>query len=138
MTVVFDTNVVIQAMFWQRSTGRRCFVGVARRRFKAAVSAAILLEYERTAALLRAERFSDANPAGMLGWLARVALYVEPSPLRGRLSRDPKDNVFVATALAARASHLIAQDRDLLVLGRPFGVKIVTSAEFLREFEHLF
>ena len=138
MTVVFDTNVVIQAMFWQRSTGRRCFVGVARRRFKVAISATILLEYERTAASLRAERFPDPNPAGMLGWLARVALYVEPTPLRGRLSRDAKDYVFAATALAAQASHLIAQDRDLLDLEKPFGVKIVTPAEFLREFERLF
>ena len=138
MTVVFDTSVVIQAMFWQRSTGRRCFVGVARRRFKLALSAAILLEYERTAAILRTERFREANPAGMLGWLARVALYVEPAPLRGRLSRDAKDNVFVATALAAQATHIITQDRDLLALEKPFGVKIVTPAEFLREFERLF
>ena len=138
MIVVFDTSVVIQAMFWQRSTGRRCFAGVARRRFKVAISAAVLLEYERTAAILRAERFPDANPAGMLGWLARLALYVEPVPLRGRLSRDAKDNVFVATALAAQATHLITQDRDLLDLGKPFGVSIVTPTEFLRDFERLF
>ncbi len=44
----------------------------------------------------------------------------------------------MATAVAARASRLIAQDRDLLDLGKPFGVAIVTPAEFLREFHDAF
>jgi hypothetical protein len=40
-------------------------------------------------------------------------------PLPGRLSRDADDNIFVACALAGRASHVIAQDRDLLNLSKP-------------------
>ena len=47
-------------------------------------------------------------------------------------SRDPKDDPVLACALAARADYLIRNDRDLLTLGTPFGIAIVTPAEFLR------
>ena len=49
-----------------------------------------------------------------------------------RASRDPGDNVFVASAAAARAEFLVTQDRDLLALQRPFGVRVVTPVELIR------
>jgi len=54
-------------------------------------------------------------------------------PVAGKLSHDPDDNLFVATAGAAKASFLITQDRDLLVLEKPFGVAIVTPVELLKQ-----
>jgi len=41
--------------------------------------------------------------------------------------------VFVAAAAAVQAAFLVTQDRDLLVLGKPFGIRIVTPAELNRE-----
>ena len=38
MTVVVDTNVVISAAFWPRSEDRRCFVLLARRKCRMAVT----------------------------------------------------------------------------------------------------
>jgi len=67
-----------------------------------------------------------------LAWIAAKSVYVNPMPLVNRLSRDPEDNVFVATAVAARAEFLITQDRDLLVLEKPFGVAIVTPIQLIR------
>jgi predicted nucleic acid-binding protein len=52
--------------------------------------------------------------------------------LSGKLSRDPDDNLFVATAVASRAEFLVTQDRDLLVLEKPFGVAIVTPVQLVR------
>ena len=52
-----------------------------------------------------------------------------------RRSRDPKDDPVLATALAALARYLVAGDRDLLVLERPFGIEIVSPAEFLSRTE---
>jgi predicted nucleic acid-binding protein len=40
--------------------------------------------------------------------------------------------MFLACALASRARHLIARDPDLLTLGKPFGIAIVTDEQFLR------
>jgi predicted nucleic acid-binding protein len=42
-------------------------------------------------------------------------------------------NVFVATAAAAKAVFLVTQDRDLLLLQKPFGVGIVTPVQLIRE-----
>jgi predicted nucleic acid-binding protein len=52
--------------------------------------------------------------------------------LGGRLNRDPDDNLFIATAVAARAEFLATQDRDLLVLEKPFGIVIGTPVQLVR------
>jgi uncharacterized protein len=48
------------------------------------------------------------------------------------VSRDPKDNKFLATAAAAAADYLMSQDNDLLDLRDYQGVKILTCAEFMK------
>jgi hypothetical protein len=135
MTVVFDTNTVVRAIFWPRSTDRRALTGLARRQFRAAVSAFLFDEYERVARALQHERFPENHPAGALAWLRLKSQWVEPAPLGKPRSRDPQDDPVLATAVAARATYFVAGDRDLLDLGKPFGVAIVTSAEFLRRIE---
>ena len=133
MIVVFDTNVVVEAIFWPRSTARRALTGLALRRFKTAVSQEILDEYAAVTAEIRARLFPQAQPSGALAWIAAKSVRVEPMPLPGKLSRDAHDNVFVATAAAAKAAFLVTQDRDLLVLEKPFGVRIVTPVQLIRE-----
>jgi putative PIN family toxin of toxin-antitoxin system len=131
--VVFDTNVVVEAIFWPRSTARRALTGLALRRCKTAVNQEILDEYAAVIAELRASRFAQAQPSGALAWLAAKSVRVVPMPLRGKLSRDPDDNVFVATAAAIQATFLVTQDRDLLALEKPFGVRVATPVELIRE-----
>ena len=133
MIVVFDTNVVVEAIFWPRSTARRALTGLALRRFKTAVSQEVLDEYAAVTANLRARLFAQAQPSGALAWLAAKSVRVEPLPLPGKLSRAPDDNVFVASAAAVRAAFLVTQDRDLLVLDKPFGIRIATPVELIRE-----
>jgi putative PIN family toxin of toxin-antitoxin system len=45
--------------------------------------------------------------------------------------RDPKDNQFLALALAAEADALVSSDEDLLVLHPWRGIAIVTPAKFV-------
>jgi len=42
-----------------------------------------------------------------------------------------KDDPFLACALSAHAKFLISRDNDLLVLGKPFGIGVITPAGFL-------
>jgi putative PIN family toxin of toxin-antitoxin system len=132
MTVVFDTNVVVEAIFWPRSTARRALTGLARRQFQTVINSAILEEYSVITAQVREKLFLNAQPSGALAWLTAKSLHVEPLPLIRKLSRDPDDNLFVATAAAAAAKFLVTQDRDLLVLGKPFGIAIVTPIQLVR------
>ncbi|HTA28997.1 MAG TPA: putative toxin-antitoxin system toxin component, PIN family [Candidatus Cybelea sp.] len=132
MTVVFDTNVIVEAIFWPRSTARRALTGLAKRRFQTVINSAIMAEYATITGNVRAELFSKTQPSGILAWIAAKSVQKEPLPLRTRLSRDPDDNLFVATALAGRSKYLVTQDRDLLVLEKPYGVAIVTPVQLVR------
>ncbi len=50
------------------------------------------------------------------------------------MPRDPKDDVIVATAIAAQASYLVTGDRKhLLELGECQGVRIVTPRQLLEQ-----
>ncbi len=51
------------------------------------------------------------------------------------VSRDPKDDKFLATAKAAGATYVVSKDEDLLVLGTYDGIQIVPAATFLRLLE---
>ena len=51
------------------------------------------------------------------------------------VSRDPKDDVFLATARVIEADYLVSEDSDLLVLGTHGDVRIVTAAVFLEILE---
>ena len=56
---------------------------------------------------------------------------------RSNMSRDPDDNVLLATARAGTAKYLVTNDRDLLDIPasqrRLLKFQIVTPAEFLEE-----
>jgi len=130
ITVVLDTNIIAGAIFWPRSTARRCLAGLARRQYGIAVSRGVFDEYEAVAAELQ-PRFPACNSAGALAWLRLKARWVEPALLGKPRSRDPKDDPFLACALAARAKYLVTRDDDLLDLGKPFGIEMATPARFL-------
>ena len=130
ITVVLDTNTVVSAIFWPRSTSRRCLGGLARRQYGIAVTHDVWSEYEAVAADLQT-RFPACNSAGALAWLRLKAAWCEPALLGKQRSRDPKDDPFLACALAARAQYLVTRDNDLLALGKPFGIEIITPMRFL-------
>ncbi len=46
-------------------------------------------------------------------------------------SRDPQDNIFIATAIAGRAGYLVSEDKDLLVLKQINGTRILNTEEFI-------
>jgi putative PIN family toxin of toxin-antitoxin system len=50
--------------------------------------------------------------------------------------RDPKDDQYLALALAAEADAIVSSDHDLLVLNPWCGIRILSPAEFLAEGSH--
>jgi uncharacterized protein len=49
-----------------------------------------------------------------------------------QISRDPKDDAYLACARAAKCDFLVSGDKDLLVLKEYEGTKIVSPADFVR------
>jgi len=125
-SVVIDTNVFIAAGWSVHARARRVFAGAARRLFRVALTAEILAEYEKTS-----RRFPEKNYSGLFSWLSTHGVFVEASPLGKQRSRDPTDDMFIACALASGAKTIVSDDNDLLEMQKPFGIEIVSSAEFL-------
>jgi len=131
LNVVIDTNVVVSGIFWPGDP-RRCLTLWARRRFHLAITVPILEEYSEIARRL-AQRFPQVNPNPWLKWIERKARVYEPVPLGKQRSRDPDDDPFLACALGSGATIIISRDNDLLILGKPFGIEILTPRDFLSQ-----
>ena len=66
--------------------------------------------------------------------LDAIDLKAEILPSLGRVpsyTRDPKDDKFVACALAGDAGYVVTVDKDILVLEALSGVDMVTPEEFV-------
>jgi putative PIN family toxin of toxin-antitoxin system len=128
---VYDCNVNLSGIGWSGSA-RNCLKLVAQRRVFLFVTDAILAEYESVIPQTLAEELPDIDPAPKLAWVRAKSNLVEPSLLGKRRSRDAKDDIYLAGALAASAQYLVTYDKDLLDLGKPFGIAIIRPPEFLR------
>lgn len=128
---VLDASVVVSGCGWGAES-YQCLVMVARRRVRSLASDDIVSEWRRVLTELESEdvRFKR-SPWTTLEWLVNASHLFVPSSLEGRISRDLKDDPYIACALAAKAEFIVARDRDLLDLEKPFGVEIVTPRAFL-------
>lgn len=138
MRVVIDAGVVLAGAGW-RHEPHLCLVLAARRIALPYATSDTLDELQRVARRMQAEGwFRQHDPWPTLNWYLRFVRRVEPAPLGGQRSRDAKDDPYLACAVAARAAFLITRDSDLLVMGKPFGIEIVTPRAFLSRVASLF
>ncbi|HEY3761794.1 MAG TPA: putative toxin-antitoxin system toxin component, PIN family [Verrucomicrobiae bacterium] len=128
---VYDCNVMVSGIGWNGSA-RQCLKLVAARSVFLFVTNEILAEYESIVPDTLKEEMPDMDPAPKLNWIRAKSRLVEPSPLGKRRSRDSKDDIYLAGALAASAQYIVSYDADLLVLEKPFGIEIIRPAEFIR------
>lgn len=133
LRVIFDTVVFVRALlnphsFW----GRLVFAHA--NEYQLVVSPAILREVIEV--LQRPEltkRFTALQGIAVTQVLEilQQATVVQPAQ-EPQVSRDTKDNKFLAAAEAANADFLVSEDRDLLDLVAHEGTKIIPAQEFLQ------
>jgi putative PIN family toxin of toxin-antitoxin system len=138
--VVLDTNVVIAHYLSRshRSAARRIFrLWRDLRRLQLVISDEVETEYLEVLGRLhvadvRLRRFGERLRRRET--VTRVNLGARP-----RASSDPDDNVFLATAMAGKASFVITNDPDLLDIPdkekRRFRFRLVTPSQFLATVE---
>jgi len=90
-----------------------------------------LLEEYREVARRVAGKFPQVNPEPWLNWIERKGKLCEPAELGKQHSRDRDDDMVLACALAGNAKAILTKDEDLLVLGKPFGIPVLTPRQFL-------
>ena len=139
LPVVLDTNVIVGALLsaTRQSANQRIFRMWLQRKLQLIISKEIEDEYLE---LIDRLRISRTGAAAFRERLLRrdIITRVNLGP-RFTESRDPDDNLFLATAAAGKADFLVTQDYDLLDIAveqkRRFKFKIVTPIAFLNRNE---
>lgn len=133
LRVVFDTVIFVRCLINPRGVwGRVVFEHSAK--YQLCVSTPVLLEVlevlHRSALQRKFRTLAGRSVEDVLVLLGGAeAVEIDEPPA---VSRDPKDDKFLATAAAAQAGYLVTEDEDLLVLEEYQGAKIITMAAFLR------
>jgi putative PIN family toxin of toxin-antitoxin system len=137
MRAVVDTNEMLRmASAWQ--TPLAPMVSEWRNgRFEIALSPDLLAEFESVATRPSVRRFLPAvNVREFVAFARQWAIFVKPADTFPHC-RDPKDDVVIATAIAAHAEYIVTNDGDLheaaLVarLRDECGIQVVWPNEFL-------
>jgi uncharacterized protein len=133
MRVVLDTVVVLHAYInpenrWGRLLARHAAD------YRLVVSPPIVAEYldvlPRPELVRRFECLTALPTRSLFGLLAQAEV-VRPTAVPA-VSRDPDDDIFVATAKLGNASCIVSEDEDQLTVNAYDGISVVTAEECLR------
>lgn len=135
MRVVLDTNVLVSGMIRPTGVPGQVLNCVRNRRLIPIFSEATLAEFVaviRRPRLTRRYHLTAEDVQTVTGLLLRRCEMVTPTA-EPAICRDPKDDRFLAVALASGADAIVSGDEDLLAL-HPFqGIQIITPREALEE-----
>lgn len=127
---VFDTNVLVSALLFPRSTPRQAF-DRANASGVLLVSVATIAELEDVLQRSAFDRYVTLDVRlEFVAAVMRDALLIEVgAPITA--CRDPKDDKFLDVAVCGQATHLVSGDGDLLAL-HPFrGIPTLSPRDFL-------
>ncbi len=131
---ILDSSVVVSAIGW-RGEARRVLRLLAAGGFESYRTPCLTAEWADTLQRVAAEEKLWKNPnwANWLLWLKSASRQVPDIPPKKTVKRDPNDDPVIMAAVAANARYIVTADKDLLDLGKRFGVSCLTPRAFLSE-----
>lgn len=127
MRVLLDTNVLVSALLFG-GLPRRLLDSAIRGDLDLVSSVGLLDELEDV--LQESFEFERGAARMTRTELEAITGLVTPAALPPT-SRDPDDDLVLATAIAAHADAIVTADKDLLVLGSIAATPILTPRQFL-------
>jgi putative PIN family toxin of toxin-antitoxin system len=134
LCAILDSTVLVSAFLTPRGAADAVLRYAINDRFLCCLAEAIL---EETSLRLASPRLQQRYMYGMgdvdiFRRLLRASFVVltDLPPLTG-IVRDPNDDMILACAVAAGASHVVTRDNDLLALGVYAGITIMPPEAFL-------
>jgi len=130
--VVVETNVLVAGLRSRRGASFRLLSEVGRGRFQIALSVPLVLEYED--ALLRhsaATRLSQGDVDALLDYFCSVAHLQQIFYLWRPFLPDPKDDLLIELAVAARCQSIVTFNRRDFAGVDKFGVSVIEPGPFL-------
>lgn len=106
--IVIDTNIWV-SILTSRSEFHHILLDLRKKRFDLAVSTEILFEYEEIINIKYGNETAETF-LNVLSLLPNVH-FIHPTFHWGIMVRDPEDNKFVDTAIAAGADYIVTEDK---------------------------
>ncbi|MFZ5879881.1 MAG: putative toxin-antitoxin system toxin component, PIN family [Chloroflexota bacterium] len=130
MRVVFDTNVLVSALLFERSTPARAFF-FAIEHGDVLISVDLINEIQRVLYRSKFDRYlTDTQREDfMLAFVERGTLVEITQTIHA--CRDPKDNLILELAVDGAADVIVTGDSDLLTLNPFEGIAILTPQTFV-------
>jgi putative PIN family toxin of toxin-antitoxin system len=128
-----DTNTAVSGILWHGVPGK-LIDAVQAKRVELYTSAPLLAELQ---GILTRGKFANQlklrslSGEGVLESYAAIASIVMPDVIIPKVTRDPADDLVLATAIAARADLIVSGDAHLLNLKAFHRIPILTAAEAL-------
>ena len=128
MKIVLDTNVFISGIFW-KGASNKVIVNWKEGKFTLVTSLETISEIIKVLKDFKI-RLSDDMIKEWVDLIVRNSIIVEPKEKIEAVKDDPKDNIFIETAVAGNVDYIVSQDNHLLKLKEFRGIKIITPEEF--------
>lgn len=132
MRVVLDTNVIVSALFF-RGVPYTLLDAWRNRQFTLLTSPKIIEEYRDVANRLSAKH-KGVNIDRFIELLTVSSEIVEPAEMMSQVTKDPKDEKFLACAFGGKASVIVSGDDHLLSVDGYGGLRIMKPRDFLQEY----
>ena len=132
--VILDSSTVVSGIGW-RGEARVVLRLLAAGGFESYRTPWLTSEWAETVQRVAAEEKLWKNPnwANWLIWLKTASKLLPDIPAKKTVKRDPKDDPVIMAAVSVNANYLVTTDKDLLDLGKPYGVSCATPRVFLSE-----
>jgi predicted nucleic acid-binding protein len=127
---VIDPGVFVAGVFW-RHEPHLCLKAWLCGMITPVMTEDMLAEYEAGLERVKQERQFTTDTGLWVDALRTSALWVEWWAIGKIVCRDFKDEILIEAAVTAGCHTIIARDRDLTVVEKPFGINLYTPQEWL-------
>lgn len=127
---VIDPGVFVAGVFW-RHESHLCLKAWLHGLLTPVMTEEMLAEYEAGLEQVKQEQQFTTDTGLWVDALRTSALWVEWEPIAKRVCHDFKDEKLIEAAVTAGGQTIIARDRDLTVVEKPFGINLYTPREWL-------
>jgi len=127
---VIDPGVFVAGVFW-RHEPHLCLKAWLRGMMTPVMTEDMLAEYEAVLEQVKQDQQFTTDAGLWVDALCMSALWVEWEPIAKRVCHNFKDEKFIEAAVTAGCHTIIALDKDLTAVEKPFRIDIYTPQEWL-------
>jgi putative PIN family toxin of toxin-antitoxin system len=133
--VVFDTNILISALFSTNGNPFRCLASAKTGQVESVTCQEILDEFAEK--LLFKFKFSEDMAQVAVAEIRDFSRLIEISGTLKAVPDDPDDDMVIECAVVGNATHIVTGDKHLLRLKRHQNIVIAKATEFVSFFSSI-